>query len=574
MASPVRDRKRLLVASAALTVAVSGCAGMPTGGAVHLGRALPAAGGLGDIDVRVLPPSWRTGLDPIGVVTGFLRAMVNDDDNYAIARTYLAGSFAGRWRPSTGVTTYDAVSLQRQDADGGSASHATVVLRTPRIGRIDRRGDYEPAPGALVTSFAVTKASDGWRIERAPDGVLLRASDMQRSFTAAAVYYLNRPGRTLVPEQIFLQNSQRGVPTALVNALLSGPGGWLGPAVHSGAPPRTSLIGNVPVDANGQADVNLSSSIRQASPSELAAFSAQLVWTLRQVPDVSSVRLLAEGAPLAVPGTGVHQPIASWPQYDAAAPPSTHDLLYVVGGHLAETGGDTATLRRSDPGRVLSVGRSRDGDTLAVVQRTPAGVRLLTGGFGRRLSPRLAAASMTPPTFDADGDVMTVATGPAGRRGVAVTPDGIVHRVDADAALTARPVSALRISRDGARVAAVVGAGTLLVGRVGAGAGVPSLSGFRSIMPGVAGVRGVTWAGAESVVVTAAAPTGQRQILETDADGYSVHTLSLDRLRGRPVGVSGLPGQPLFAVTDRGVIWADVEGWRRIAVGVAPIHSD
>ena len=25
---------------------------------------------------------------------------------------------------------------------------------------------------------------------------------------------------------------------------------------------------------------------------------------------------------------------------------------------------------------------------------------------------------------------------------------------------------------------------------------------------------------------------------------------------------------------DRGVIWADVEGWRRIAVGVAPVHSD
>ena len=565
---------RRCVAAVVVAVAVSGCAGMPSSGPVHLGRALPAAGGLGDIDVRVLPPSWRAGLDPIGVVTGFLRAMVNDDDNYAIARTFLAGSFAARWRPATGVTTYDAVSLQREDSAAGSSSHATVVLHTPRIGRIDRRGDYEPAAGSLVTSFSVAKGNDGWRIEHAPDGVLLLASDMQRSFTAAAVYYLNRPGRTLVPEQIFLQNSQRGVPTALVNALLSGPGGWLAPAVHSGAPPRTSLIGNVPVDADGQADVNLRSSIRQASPNELAAFSAQLVWTLRQVPDVSSVRLLAEGAPLAVPGVGVRQPIASWPQYDPAAPPSTRDLLYVANGHLAATGGDTAALRRSDPGRVQSVARSRDGATLAVVQVTAAGVRLLTGGFGRRLSPRVSAAFMTPPTFDADGDVMTVVTDAAGQRLVAVTPDGTVHRVNADSALTGQPVSALRISRDGARVAAVVGAGQLLVGRVGAGAGVPSVSGFRSILPGVAGVRGVTWAGAASVVVTAAAPTGQRQIVETDADGYSVRTLSLDRLRGRPIDVSGLPGQPLYAVTDRGVIWADVDGWRRVAVGVAAVHSD
>ena len=570
--SLVRDSGRLLVAATALLVA-TGCAGMPTGGPVRLGRAVPAAGGLGDPGVRVLPPSWRAGLDPVGVVTGFLRAMVNDDDDYAIARTYLTDGFANRWRPSAAVTTYDDVSLQRQDVAGASASRTTVVLRTSRIGHVDSRGDYEPTPGPLVSGFAVTKASDGWRIERAPDGVLLRASDMQRSFTAASVYYLNGPGRTLVPEQIFLQNSQRGVPTALVNALLSGPGSWLAPAVHSAAPPRTSLIGNVPVDANGQAIVNLSSSIRQASPNELASLSAQLVWTLRQVPDVSSIRLLAEGAPLTVPGAGVRQPIGSWHQFDPAALPSTHDLLYVVGGHLAQTGGDIAALRRSDPGDVQSVARSRNGDTIAVVQSSGAGVRLLTGAFGRRLTVRFSADSMTPPTFDAVGDVLAVVTGPDGRSVIAVTPDGVVHRVRADPTLTDQAVSALRVSRDGARVAAVVGGGTLLVGRVGPG-GVPSLSGFREILPGVGGVSGVTWAGPESVVVTAAGQAGQRQILDTDVDGYSVRTLSIDRMRGRPVDVAGLQGQPLYAVTDRGVIWENIEGWRRVTAGVAAVHSD
>jgi hypothetical protein len=364
------------------------------------------------------------------------------------------------------------------------------------------------------------------------------------------------------------------LPTALVNALLSGPGDWLAPAVQSGAPPHTSLIGNVPVDPNGQADVNLSSSIRQASPRELAEFSAQLVWTLRQVPDVASVRLLAEGAPLSVQGVGIRAPIGSWSRYDPAAPPSTHDLLYVATGHLAETGGDAATLRRSDPGRVQSVARSRDGDSLAIVQRTDGGVRLLTGGFGRRLTARLSAQAMTPPSFDADGDVMTVVTGSTGRRVVAVTPDGLLHRVAADPALTTQPVSALRVSRDGARVAAVVGAGTLLVGRVGAGTGVPSLSGFRSVTPGLNGVRGVTWVGADSLVVTAASPRGERQVVETDTDGFSSHSISLDRMRGRPIDVTGSPGQPLYAVTERGAIWADMEGWRRVAVGVAAVHSD
>src|SRR5205085_6496942 len=227
-----------------------------------------------------------------------------------------------------------------------------------------------------------------------------------------------------------------------------------------------------------------------------------------------------------VPGVAIRQPIGSWSQFDPGAPASTHDVLYISGGHLAETGGDAATLRRSDPGGAQSVALSRDGATLAVVQRTFGGVRLLTGPFGRRLTARLSAAAMTPPTFDADGDVMTVVTVSAGRRVVAVTRQGVLHRVTVDAAVTGQPVSALRISRDGARVAAVVG-GALLVGRVGA-AGALSLSAFRRVAPALHGVRGVTWAAADALVVTAAGARGERQIVETDADGYSARAVGLD----------------------------------------------
>jgi hypothetical protein len=522
--------------------------------------------------VRLLPPSWRTGLDPVAVVTGYLHAMVNDDDDYAIARTYLTGQASTRWHPSTGVTTYDSVSLQRAGGESAS-SPVTVALRTPRIGHIDRRGDYEAAPGTLSADFTVTHNADGWRIDRAPDGVLLRATDMQRSFTAVDVYYVNHAGSTLVPEQLFLPNSQRGVATALVAALLSGPGSWLAPAVRSGAPARTNLIGNVPVDDAGVADVNLSSSIRQASARDLISLSAQLVWTLRQVPQVSAVRLLAEGAPLAIPDVAPRQPITSWSRFDPAAPPASPDVLYVRGGHLAATGGDAAALARSDPGNAQSVARSRDGDTLAVVQQVGAGVRLLTGGFGRRLTVRASAAAMTAPTFDADGDVITVASGSAGQRVLQVTPEGVVRRLAVDPTLLSQPVLALRISRDGARVAAVVGSGTLVVGRVGAAQGSPSLGGFRPIMPGLRAVRGVTWTAADSLVCTAEGSRGRRQIVETDVDGYASRTIALERMRGEPVDVSGAPGRPLFAVTDRGSIWADVEGWRRIGTGTAAVHS-
>lgn len=570
---PLPDVIRRLTLAAGLAGVLAGCAGMPTGGGVHLGRALPAAGGLGDLDVRVLPPSWHSGMDPLAVVTGFLRAMVNDDDDYAIARSYLAASASGRWRPAAGVTTYDEVSLKVTDTGSSTAARDTVELRAPRIGHIDNRGDYAPTPGTLVAGFTVARAGASWRIEKLPDGVLLSASDAQRSFRAADVFYLNKTGKTLVPEQVLLQNSQRGVATALVADLLNGPSSWLAPAAHMALPARATLLGNVPVHDNGVADVNLGASIRQASAAELVAFSAQLVWTLRQVSDVTAVRLLAEGAPVTVPGAPTRQPTTSWSRFDPAAPPSSHDVLYVRGGHLAATGGDAAALARSDPGRVIDLARSRDGETLAVVQRVPGGVRLLTGRHGERLKPRLVAATLTRPTFDADGDVISVATGPAGRRVIAVTPTGLVRRLAADRTLTAQPISVLQISRDGARVAAVVGGGSLLIGRVSAAAGPPSLGGFRAVAPSLRSVRGASWSGADELVLTAAADRGQRQIVATDSDGYAPRSLSLDHLRGQPVDVTGAPGQPLIAVTDRATIWVDVEGWRQVANGTAAVHS-
>lgn len=567
------DAVRRLAIAVAVAAAVSGCAGMPTSGPVHLGRALPAAGGLGDLDVRVLPPSWNAGLEPMAVVSGFLRALVNDDDDYAIARSYLSRSASGHWRPSAGVTTYDEVSLKVTDTGTTAAVRDTIQLQAPRIGHIDARGDYAPSPGTLVASFTVFRSAGSWRIEKLPDGVLLSASDAQRSFRAADVYYVNKTGKTLVPEQVLLQNSQRGVATALVANLLTGPSSWLAPAAHMALPARVTLLGNVPVHDNGVADVNLSASVRQASAAELAAFSAQLVWTLRQVSDVTAVRLLAEGAPLAVPGVPVRQPIASWARFDPSAPPSSHDVVYVSGGHLAATGGDAAALSRSDPGRVVTVARSRDGETLAVVQRTSEGVRLLTGRYGQPLKPRLAAATLTRPTFDADGDVIAVATGAAGQRVVAVTPSGAVRRLAADATVTSEPVSALQISRDGARVAAVVGTGQLLVGRVSATPGPPTLNAFRAIAPSLTAVRGVSWSSADELVVTAGAGRGLRQVVATDSDGYALRSISLERLRGQPIDINGAPGQPLIAVTDRGGIWAEVEGWRRIGQGSVAVHS-
>lgn len=565
----MRSRRISLLAAGALFAA--GCAGMPTGGSVHVGRALPAAGGLGDLDVRVLPPSWQSTLAPHDVVTGFLRALVNDDDDYAIARSFLTNGASAGWRPDDVVTTYEDDGLRTTQTATTPASRV-VAVAGPRVGRIDARGDYSAAPGTLRATFVVARQSSGWRISRLPNGVLLSALDVPRFFRSADVYYLNARGTRLAPEQVLLQNSARGIATALVGKLLAGPVAGLASAVHSAAPPGTTLVGNVPVDASGVADVNVSSALRLASRTALEAFSAQLVWTLRQVSGVTAVRLLIDGAPVTVPKVGLRAPIDAWPTFDPAPAPRNHSLLWIDEGRLRSTA-DIRSLARSDPGSVAAVGRSYDGSTLAVVQAGAGRQRLLTGPAGGRLTERLAATSITAPTFDSVGDVFAVVTDSGRQRVVAVTASGTVRVVPADDGVLRPPVSALRIAPDGVHVAAVVGSGQLFVGLVQPAGGGWRLGRFHLVNQTLRGVSGVSWSAPDTLIVAVEGVGSTRQLLETDTDGYTLRPVSTDGVRGTPIAVCAAPSLPLVLATADGVVWSESGGWHKVGAGGQPVYS-
>src|SRR5205085_7035060 len=132
-----RHRPRVAVAVAAFAAVLAGCANIPTRGAVHVGRPLSAVGGLGDVDVRVQPPQAQPGLSSTDVVRGFLRAVVNSDGNYEIARSYLTSRAAQGW-DATGITTYDDGSVQFSTTTDATKSRS-VKLQVARRGFIDAR---------------------------------------------------------------------------------------------------------------------------------------------------------------------------------------------------------------------------------------------------------------------------------------------------------------------------------------------------------------------------------------------------------------------------------------------------
>lgn len=563
------------VIAAVLAVSTS-CAGIPHGGSVHVGRPVPAPGGLGDVDVRVLPAAAQPGLAPNDVVRGFLRAVVNADSDYDIARTYLTRRAAAGWRAGDGVTTYDDSGVHIHLASR-SATAQTIQLLAPRVGAIDARGDFTPHGGDVRASFGLVKQDGEWRIDRLADGVLLSTFDTQRAYRPALVYYLNRPGTTLVPEQVLLK-LKSGVATALVRALITGPGSWLAPSVRTGFPAKTALLGNVPIDPTGTAEVNFSAAVRQATPSQLKLLSAQLVWTLRQISEIKRVQVLADGAPLSVPGVAANQPMSAWPTFDPAAPPLTGVAAYEHGGKWQTVGGTLRGLTASTAG-LTGVAISHDGSTVAGLRLHPHSATLAVGRRGASPTARLTADSLTAPTFDPSGAAYVVAVR-GGRRTIEVVPAAgrRASEPSADRSLLDRPVQELRLSRDGERVATVVGPaghGRLLVGRVTSNREKIRFEAFRNLLPDVADVRGVAWDGGDQLVVTAADAVGGRELVEVDVDGYGTRTVPTSGLGGQPVNVAAAPGRPLLVVAG-GSVWRDnpTGGWSRIGVGDQPTYAD
>lgn len=550
----------------AAVVAMAGCGGVPDGGAVHLGRALPAVGSGGDafdFAVKALPPLWRSGMSPDDVVGGFLRAVVNGDSDYVIARSFLSSAAARNWDPTRSITMYDSPQVTLS----GTGAVRSARLRAVRTGAIDERGDFDPTRGVIDDTIGLARIGGQWRIDRLPPGVLLSTLDAQRSIRLARVYYPNRAGTALAPEQAFIRTTQSGLATALIRTLLAGPGRWLAPSVSRVAPSGTALIGNVPV-VDGVADVNLSPPARQATTKQLTQLSAAIVWTLHQVPDLVSVRVLIDGSPLSLPRVGATQSTTTWPDFDPAGAVAG-PALFVADGRVAAINGAVPHTGRN----VSAVAESITGNVVAVVRTTRAGAVLATGPVGGALVDRVSAIAMTPPTVDADGNVLTVAKTATGQRVVAVLASGAVRPVTVDPRLRRRTVTSLRLSRDGARVAAVVG-GRLLVGRVQQGLGGLVLAGFRDVLPTAVDISGVAWTDAGDVVATVRSGRTARGLVVTDVDGYADRSVSIDGVRGRPVDVAGAPGRPLILVTSAGAVWSESGGWHEVGRGAAAAYPN
>lgn len=449
-----RTRASLVGLLAATASLLSACATIPTSGPIQQGPVVAAAAG--DQIVRVIPRPPVDGMGPEDVVRGFQEATAGADAGYAYARQYLTPEADATWKPEDGVQVYDNAGLTTT-TKGSIVSQAGTLSAT--ISADDEYSVVAP-PRPTTWNYTLAKVDGEWRIAQLPPGLVLGPGDIQRSYRSLDLYYFGRDFTKLVPDPVTLPATPSGQATQLVSRLLAGPTQWIAPAVSTAFPQGTTLaLGSVPV-IDGVAEVALSREVLNADDTQRQRLSAQLVWTLKQVLDVTAVRITVNSQPLAVSGVASPQPRDAWPTFDPDALPPSATAYAVSAKGLVSLGakepvpvGVTPTL--ATPGISVDstqfAGISSNGRSLYVG-------KLAADAVAER---RYVGNDLSRPSWDRNGAVWVAdrGTGLVQVRGEKAEP---VRVVGAPKGFRDADIQAVAVSRDGTRMALLVRRNTLV----------------------------------------------------------------------------------------------------------------
>jgi Lipoprotein LpqB beta-propeller domain/Sporulation and spore germination len=283
----------IAVSAIAASLALTGCGGIPTSGAV---TARDLINDDAKLNVGFSPPIPNKNASQEDIMLGFIQAAVSADDDYGIARQFLSDDFRASWQPNTIALIRSGASVTSRDSD------ASLDYQISSSAYVDSNGRYvEEQPASQTLTFVFKQnAQHQWRIDSAPNGIVLSQESFDTTFEEHALYFFDPTNNYLVPDVRWFPRTAL-VSTRVVSALLGGQANWLQQGVvHTEFPTGTALASRVSVDS-GTATVDLTDEVLAASPSQKERMRQQLVASLGYATVVVSVN----GVPLDISDSGV-----------------------------------------------------------------------------------------------------------------------------------------------------------------------------------------------------------------------------------------------------------------------------
>ncbi|MEO6605751.1 MAG: LpqB family beta-propeller domain-containing protein, partial [Aeromicrobium sp.] len=325
-------------------------------------------------------------------------------------------------------------------------NRVVVRLSSTQVAGLDQQGRYTRLSGDTDLTYVLRQVKGEWRIATPQSGMLVSSKYFNDYFRPFDIFMFDPPGRRLIPVPVHLAVGEQ-LTTSLVASLARGPAADLGDLTRTYVPGLDSLSPSVPV-SNGVADVEFDEELRTSSVSARDHLSAQIIWTLRQVPEIEGVRLTGGATVLTRNGLPV-QPIGSWGAYG----PST------AGAHAYAIQNNKVV--QIDDGRVTSLTGAWGKDARGAVRVAvgDAGVAGVLGGRDRvRVTNRSGATPRTftgnqfvTPRWDRDG-LLWLVDRAGGNTRVRLVRDDTISELPIGS-LTARNVSTFSLSPGGSRYA-------------------------------------------------------------------------------------------------------------------------
>ncbi|WP_019202594.1 MtrAB system accessory lipoprotein LpqB [Tsukamurella sp. 1534] len=484
---PMRERRicALLAAFVAMTVVLAGCATIPDSTSP---KVVPDLGGDPSPAQNVGP---RRDAAPELIVRDFLKANALADNNYAASRKFVLQAGAAGWQvptPAIVVKNIDVIPTERTDA------MMKLTIRAQATGFFGADGTFEPTAQSVTQAVQLVMDNGQWRVQGL-SAVTTKAGDVQLRmidvdqfrdvYKRHVLYFPDPTGRTLVPDARWLASPRSKLAADLLMLLVRGPRETLKDAVFTPFGSNAAVRGSV-TDAQGEqrdpgvgfAGVRVDfTGVPHVDPDAAKLLAGQVVWTLAGADVQGPYVITVDGTPLD------DKHASGWNANDVAStsPNSSSDLAVglhgVLDGRFVKVAGQQVTSVAGPLGAattVRSVGLSASGRQVAAVQDTGArggpGTSLSIGPYGGVPNQVLSAGTMTRPSWMPDE--ATVWTVLDGARVVRLRQDqstGEVSTTDVDTAevgaVAPGPITELRLSRDGVRVAMVVG-GKVVVGVV------------------------------------------------------------------------------------------------------------